>query len=571
MTSTAIVKSEISRFLRSKNSEVLCISGSWGVGKTYTWKLLLEEAAERAALSTRKYSYASLFGINSLVELKLAIAENMQILEADAASVRGWSLTKSKNIALGSVKHLKNFTSAIPYVGKAISESGNLYFSILTSDQLICMDDLDRRGSALRIQDVLGLVSFLKEERNCKIVLLLNEEELGEDKQLFDRYFEKVIDRRLVFSPTPSEAISIAIKGADPLSKAISGYCEKLGISNIRVIKKIEGIVREIHAVVEDRSEMVKSQTVHSVVLFAWTKFQPDLAPSFDVYSSEPLASYISDNEAGSDESGWTTVLEDYGFGYLDEYDCVLMESVKEGFADEAAIRAKALQQDDAKARAHARSEIESCFRPLHDTFMDNLDEVTSTIADAFLRHHQYVSVIQLDDVVSLFKSLDRPDAAQRLLNFFEQHEVSVEFWNPVGDVPMRRPISDPDVISISQRVLTSAVTKFDAASKLLEAASTLDAATLHEVAERVGSDEIYALIKERSGVEMRAIIDAGLGYRRIGNATPDMQKITKSTLGALKRIRGESKLNALRVKKYHVWDDGNEPAPEVTIESLEL
>jgi hypothetical protein len=119
--------------------------------------------------------------------------------------------------------------------------------------------------------------------------------------------------------------------------------------------------------------------------------------------------------------------------------------------------------------------------------------------------------------------------------------------------------------------VLTSAVTKFDAASKLLEAASTLDAATLHEVAERVGSDEIYALIKERSGVEMRAIIDAGLGYRRIGNATPDMQKITKSTLGALKRIRGESKLNALRVKKYHVWDDGNEPAPEVTIESLEL
>jgi uncharacterized protein (DUF2147 family) len=571
MTSTAIVKSEISRFLRSKNSEVLCISGSWGVGKTYTWKLLLEEAAERAALSTRKYSYASLFGINSLVELKLAIAENMQILEADAASVRGWSLTKSKNIALGSVKHLKNFTSAIPYVGKAISESGNLYFSILTSDQLICMDDLDRRGSALRIQDVLGLVSFLKEERNCKIVLLLNEEELGEDKQLFDRYFEKVIDRRLVFSPTPSEAISIAIKGADPLSKAISGYCEKLGISNIRVIKKIEGIVREIHAVVEDRSEMVKSQTVHSVVLFAWTKFQPDLAPSFDVYSSEPLASYISDNEAGSDESGWTTVLEDYGFGYLDEYDCVLMESVKEGFADEAAIRAKALQQDDAKARAHARSEIESCFRPLHDTFMDNLDEVTSTIADAFLRHHQYVSVIQLDDVVSLFKSLDRPDAAQRLLNFFEEHEVSVEFWNPVGDVPMRRPISDPDVISISQRVLTSAVTKFDAASKLLEAASTLDAATLHEVAERVGSDEIYALIKERSGVEMRAIIDAGLGYRRIGNATPDMQKITKSTLGALKRIRGESKLNALRVKKYHVWDDGNEPAPEVTIESLEL
>jgi hypothetical protein len=38
MTSTAIVQAEIERFLRSSEPEVLCITGDWGVGKTYTFE-----------------------------------------------------------------------------------------------------------------------------------------------------------------------------------------------------------------------------------------------------------------------------------------------------------------------------------------------------------------------------------------------------------------------------------------------------------------------------------------------------------------------------------------------------
>ena len=42
MTSTAVVKSEIERFLKSTDAEVLCISGEWGVGKTPTWQTILD-------------------------------------------------------------------------------------------------------------------------------------------------------------------------------------------------------------------------------------------------------------------------------------------------------------------------------------------------------------------------------------------------------------------------------------------------------------------------------------------------------------------------------------------------
>jgi hypothetical protein len=34
--STAIVRSEIERFLKSPAPEVLCVSGPWGVGKTFS-------------------------------------------------------------------------------------------------------------------------------------------------------------------------------------------------------------------------------------------------------------------------------------------------------------------------------------------------------------------------------------------------------------------------------------------------------------------------------------------------------------------------------------------------------
>src|SRR5579885_1071732 len=87
MTSTQIIREEISRFLRSPEPEVICITGEWGVGKTYTWQTELNEAKSKKELGLRRYSYASLFGINSLDGLKLSLFENLQFLDAPAETI----------------------------------------------------------------------------------------------------------------------------------------------------------------------------------------------------------------------------------------------------------------------------------------------------------------------------------------------------------------------------------------------------------------------------------------------------------------------------------------------------
>ena len=48
MTATKAVLAELNRFLRSKESQVLCVTGDWGVGKTYTWNELVERQPKMA-------------------------------------------------------------------------------------------------------------------------------------------------------------------------------------------------------------------------------------------------------------------------------------------------------------------------------------------------------------------------------------------------------------------------------------------------------------------------------------------------------------------------------------------
>lgn len=69
--STDDVKREIGLFLASEDSEVLCIRGNWGTGKTYSWRKMLPDASKDIkTLKRDRYSYVSLFGLNSLDELK---------------------------------------------------------------------------------------------------------------------------------------------------------------------------------------------------------------------------------------------------------------------------------------------------------------------------------------------------------------------------------------------------------------------------------------------------------------------------------------------------------------------
>lgn len=63
MTRT-VIESVINEFLDSKTSEVLAISGQWGVGKTYTLREMVRDYDGWNSLAW--YSYISVFGAKSI-------------------------------------------------------------------------------------------------------------------------------------------------------------------------------------------------------------------------------------------------------------------------------------------------------------------------------------------------------------------------------------------------------------------------------------------------------------------------------------------------------------------------
>ncbi|MCM5704973.1 hypothetical protein [Larsenimonas salina] len=71
--SVEVIKDQIFRFLSSEQPEVMAIKGEWGIGKTFSWKEFLKEACAKDKVKLGRYSYVSLFGVNSLDAFKYTI------------------------------------------------------------------------------------------------------------------------------------------------------------------------------------------------------------------------------------------------------------------------------------------------------------------------------------------------------------------------------------------------------------------------------------------------------------------------------------------------------------------
>jgi hypothetical protein len=82
-TSTEMTRAEIERFLRGGEPKVLCVTGEYGVGKTFLWRSVLDRLRKEKGLSFERYSYVSLFGLTSLDDLKSSLFENMEWLDED--------------------------------------------------------------------------------------------------------------------------------------------------------------------------------------------------------------------------------------------------------------------------------------------------------------------------------------------------------------------------------------------------------------------------------------------------------------------------------------------------------
>ena len=167
-----ILAKQAREFLATSLPEVLAIKGAWGVGKTFSWNKWLTEAAQSNSVNLKNYSYVSLFGLNSLDDLKQAIFQNTRAV-SDLDKQPSLETFKKDPFGFGKSfgRRSSNAIKKLPFLQSYASVIDSLaYFAI--HEVIICLDDLERRGDNLSDKNIMGLVNQLKEEKGCKVVLL---------------------------------------------------------------------------------------------------------------------------------------------------------------------------------------------------------------------------------------------------------------------------------------------------------------------------------------------------------------------------------------------------------------
>lgn len=552
----ALVRNELNRFLATPDPEVLALRGKWGVGKTYSWNKILEDANRRDQISRKRYVYLSLFGIGSLDELRFSLFEHS--IDRALIGKQPTLDTFRDNAAQLSVslgRKAWKLASSTPFM-RAVSPALEALSFFSIRDTLICLDDLERRNDTLSGRNVLGLVSLLKEQRNCKVVLLLNDGETGLDD--FEKYREKVVDVELLFDPTAKECSEIAFEGADPLYRSIGDLSEKLGITNIRTLKKIERLVRWIEPHLQGLEKELSDQIVHSLVLYGWCHYRagdPAIPPLDYVQNVGYSLFGLGDKDDIPDEQkAWNRKLQDYGYHATDELDGVLANAVRTGYVVDAAFDKAASAKNKQLIAAKAAGSFSQAWRTYHDSFDNDQDAVVSTLYESFKLNAKYITPINLNGTVLLLRALSEDEKADELIDLYVQIRADEPELFNLSDYAFSGDVSDKKVRAAFDKAYEASAVSESAKDVLMRLAGSNGWTNKDEIVlANTTADEYFELFKSEAGDHLSDIINAGLRFGQLSNASERHRQIAANATAALVKIAKESPLNALRVRKFGV------------------
>ncbi|WP_440894500.1 hypothetical protein [Aeromonas dhakensis] len=558
--SIEVIKDQIFHFLSSEQPEVMAIKGEWGVGKTFSWKKFLQEANSKGKIKSDRYSYVSLFGINSLDSFKYTIFENVikrDIIGTEASIETFKSNTTSLIESLG--RNSFSLFRGAPII-KSLTPAIEAVSFLSLNNILICIDDLERKGKSLDIKDVLGLVSLLKEQKKCKIVLLLNDGETGLED--YEKYREKVIDIELAFTPVPTECASIAFSEKTPNYSRLKDLTTSLDIRNIRILKRIERLVTLSLPLTEGFEPEISDQVMHSLVLYTWCYFlskSNEEIPSLEFITNKGYTLLgIGDEDVNEQQKKWQTILQSYNYTLTDELDLVVAKAVKTGYFIEEEFILKASKKNQQLIASKSENSFSDAWRLYHDSFNDNADEVINSLYESFKKNCKYITPLNLNGTVTLFRELGEDDKASEIIDLYiENRKNDIETFN-MEEINLFGDVNDQELITKFNKIYNQTIVTKTARQVLEDIAEKRGSSKNAEmVLAKTSVDEYYKIFKSEVGRNLSSFVTTCLRFGQFVNATEQQKEISRRATEALRKISAESEINKRRVKKFGVSIEG--------------
>lgn len=493
-------KKQLIELLENADNKVIALSGRWGTGKTHLWN---EVKAESKDEKIKKALYISLFGLSSLDQIKRKLMEGA----LPDAAVGGGKLEVIKNLFKSGVHAAASHYKALA----AINDLNLLLMAPLAlRERVIVVDDIERKHSKLGIDEVFGLIDEYSKEFKVRFVLVLNDDQLateGEQRTLWSKFREKLIDREIKLSTTPDEAFFIATKlfASPKYEAALKRAVLTCGLTNIRIIGKV---IQAANQILADREliDSIQARVVPSIVLFAAIHYHglengPNFQFALNIGNPDWFAFMRDKNDELTEEEKrehrWRMLMSELGINNCDDFERVLVEFLESGlFENEkvhAIIERYIGEAQTMEARQNARIFIKKAIWDHRATDADLIAEAASFPAVAG----------QLDPYVAteLHGVLSELDGGQTLADQVIQAWITAFQARgghaPDDDNPFGNPLH-PDI----QRTFDVAVAQQQAQISVVEACNHISEhsgwGTLQEVAmKRAAADDFESAIRE--------------------------------------------------------------------------
>ncbi|MCD9096664.1 hypothetical protein [Luteimonas fraxinea] len=554
------IEARLVSFLSSKEAGAIVLQGKWGTGKTHFWRHTIM-APVLAKPWKKRYSYVSLFGIESLAELKSALAIATDEFDQDARREKRKS-AKILWLWWRLWAWLGDLLDFIPTFGEKLSAVFRRASFYLVRDRIICFDDIERRSEGMQLRDFLGLVSYLVDQRGCRVVVILNAGQLGDGQPAWDAYKEKVFDGEITFAPDLEQTISLGLHGSvdEPWHQTVSASLKELGVSNIRLVHRTARAVRlamEATATTPLQDETVE-RIARVVPLLVYSAHgQGENAPPMDMITREGAYSFtftlLGDDETRTpQEKAWQEALRTYGTSVDTTLDRALLSLVRAGYADREQL-AQAIVEFEADRESRSLLEdYQKAWRTFHDTVAENGEEIVAAFERTWPQVSANARADETQSIARTMRLLGRQELATCFIDTWAAQQIDRPDALDMRTIQSYTQVDDPELLAAIERAREAAeppLTLHDAFDRWLadtrgideRAISTFAAASPAEIVELLDGVRDKRLV----GALRRVMaLDGNPGY-------PLWVSTVDNFASAFRQIASRSPLAAYRVKSW--------------------
>lgn len=579
---TSQITASLDAFLAGED-RVMVIRGAWGVGKTHFWSAYVSQRIASQSLKQVAYSYVSLFGKSSLPDIRASIFQAGRPIAQDETikaqfekeyqdstgllkNVPWLQETKEKITAKARLTGwLTDLARSTPFTDKYSRLISSLEYK-LVNQYLICIDDLERKGAALSIREVMGLIDELANQKECKVILIFNDRSLNEerDKREFEEYREKVVDAEIAYDPTHTQAIVCAFSEDHPHFQSVEQLTRILNIKNIRVLRKLRRVIETFEEPLSKVDSLILLEFLNHAAVLVWSHYMRTEALPYDFILSRirdsSWAGYFrkKDEEISDNEKWYREITQQINLS-PSIYTNFIVDYLAKGYIDLVAVAAATKQLALRVSQQKAHSELNAIWKTYTNSFADNEVELRTKFLRVLDEHADKINVSEFSSGIEMLTELG-VDVEQLVQKYLTLHNEDLSTMNPEDIFDTRR---------ISYEPLR------DQIAKIIEKRSSR---TIDEVTKRIfvnkgwnnGDTEFLASLSES---EMRdwmlsntddlpAKIRGGLLF--FGNITGSSEeddkrykKIYDTAVAALRAIGSMNDLNRRRIATiYNIPED---------------